>query len=177
MTKKYLDDAISPSSKAKPDFSYHIADYSLKSDARAIIGLLDHYAKQTEGGGKALSSYTVKHLIPALQDIDGATSVLAFDGGKPIGLINSFKTFSTFKCKPVLNIHDVIVREDYRRQGIAKEMFAVLETYAKNSDYCKLTLEVLSRNDPAIALYKDLGFNAYELIPRMGQALFWEKLL
>jgi len=167
------------SSKKQPKLviSIRLADYHNKVDARAIIGLLDHYARQAEGGEKPLSSFAIKNLIPELQKINGALSIIAFDGGKPIGLINCFQTFSTFKCKPVLNIHDVIVREDYRRQGIAKDMFKLLQAHAKEAGCCKLTLEVLSKNSSAMALYKSLGFNAYELIPRMGQALFWEKVL
>ena len=151
------------------------ANYSNKADGQAIIGLLNQYAKEAQGGGKALSRYTVENLINELNHIDGANSVLAFSAGKPVGLINSFRSFSTFKCKPVLNIHDVVVHQDYRRKGIAKQMFDFLEEYARENSYCKLTLEVLNKNQAAMELYKSIGFNAYELIPSMGQAFFWEK--
>lgn len=36
-------------------------------------------------------------------------SVLAFDADQPVGLINAIEGFSTFACKPLINIHDVIV--------------------------------------------------------------------
>jgi len=163
--------------KESDSIEVRFADYHKSSDGRAIIGLLDHYARQPEGGLKPLSSYTSSQLINKLQVIDGAVSVLAFDSGKPVGLVNCFTSFSTFKCKPVLNIHDVVVREGYRRRGIAKRMLATVETFAKEEAYCKITLEVLNKNTAAKNLYKELGFDPYELIPKMGHALFWEKVL
>ena len=56
-------------------------------------------------------------------------------------------------------------------------MFAVVETLARERGACKLTLEVLSSNHPAMALYKDIGFAPYQLDPAMGQALFLQRLL
>ena len=42
---------------------------------------------------------------------------------------------------------------------------------------CKLTLEVLDGNAPARALYRRLGFAAYQLDPAMGHAQFLQKWL
>lgn len=165
------------SSELTPNISIRLANYFDPPDGQAIIGLLDHYAQQAEGGGKPLARYTTNNLIAELQKLDGAISVIAFNNGKAIGLINCLKSFSSFKCKPVLNIHDLIVRGDYRKLGIAQTMLEFVEAFAKENDYCKLTLEVLSNNLAAKSLYKKVGFNAYELQPKMGQALFWEKLI
>ena len=160
-----------------PKIDIRLADYNSIPDGQAIIGLLDHYARQVEGGGKPLPATTVTNLIGELDKLDGAISVLAFENGKAVGLINCLQTFSTFKCRPVLNIHDVIVREDFRQRGIAQAMFSLVKSHAKEKGCCKLSLEVLSKNEAAMALYKKLGFDAYELHPKMGQALFWEKVI
>ena len=85
--------------------------------------------------------------------------------------------FSTFVCKPLLNIHDVYVSPDFRGQGIAGQLFADAESIAKSRGCCKLTLEVLQGNTRAQAVYTRLGFSGYELTPEMGHALFWEKKL
>jgi ribosomal protein S18 acetylase RimI-like enzyme len=48
---------------------------------------------------------------------------------------------------------------------------------ARERGCCKLTLEALEGNTGAIALYRSVGFVAYELDPAMGRAGFLEKLL
>ncbi|MFT5906124.1 MAG: ribosomal protein S18 acetylase RimI-like enzyme, partial [Cryomorphaceae bacterium] len=40
---------------------------------------------------------------------------------------------------------------------------------------CKITLEVLSKNEVAKSAYQKFGFSGYELDPEAGKALFWEK--
>ena len=42
---------------------------------------------------------------------------------------------------------------------------------------CKLTLEVLEGNAIAQAAYKACGYAGYELDPKMGKAMFWQKKL
>ena len=103
--------------------------------------------------------------------------MIAFVDGKPAGLVISIEGFSTFACKPLLNIHDVIVSPRYRGQGIAKMMLEKVEEIALRSGCCKLTLEVLEGNAPARNLYESAGFKPYQLDSKMGKALFLEKKL
>lgn len=153
------------------------ADLHNPHHASALLGLLDHYASGAEGGGHPLSDYTRQHLIQRLLQREDTLVILAWDGEKPVGLIIGFEGFSTFMCKPLLNIHDVVVLENYRGQGIAQKMLTAAETTAQLRGCCKITLEVLSNNAPAQAAYRKAGFAAYELDPVMGQALFWQKKL
>ncbi|WP_295300054.1 GNAT family N-acetyltransferase, partial [Thiolapillus sp.] len=116
-------------------------------------------------------------LIPALTDQPGAFSILAFDGDEPVGLVNCFQTLSTFKARPLINIHDVTVKASHRGQGISTRMLREVEAVARQRGCCKLTLEVLEGNRIAQQVYRKFGFNSYELDPALGQALFWEKKL
>ena len=159
------------------NLNIRIADYHQQKDANAIVGLLDHYAQDPMGGGQSLPKKVTQNLIPTLQKIENAFSVLCFAGERPVGLVNCFQGFSTFNCQPLINIHDVIVRSNFRGQGISLKMLKYVEYEAKERGCCKLTLEVLERNDIAKSAYKGFGFDAYQLIPRMGQALFWQKVL
>lgn len=145
--------------------------------AAAIMELLDIYARDPMGGSEALSDYTRQNLIPALASRQDTVVVLAFEHEKAVGMIIGFEGFSTFACKPLLNIHDVIVHPDYRGQNLAGEMMAVIEAIARERDYCKLTLEVLQGNEAAQQSYRKSGFIPYQLDPQMGHALFWHKLL
>ena len=151
------------------------ADLSKTHHGDAVLMLLDSYARETAGGGQGLSDYTRQNLIKRIQLRVDTLVLLAYDGEKPVGLVIGFEGFSTFMCKPLLNIHDVMVLEPYRGQGIAQKMFDAVEALARQRGCCKLTLEVLQNNSPAQAAYRKAGFAAYVLDPAMGPAMFWEK--
>jgi ribosomal protein S18 acetylase RimI-like enzyme len=85
--------------------------------------------------------------------------------------------FSTFACKPLINIHDLAVLSGYRGKRIAERMLTLVETVARERGACKLTLEVLSGNVPAMKLYARVGFAQYALDPAAGQAAFMQKWL
>ena len=95
--------------------------------------------------------------------------------GVAAGLINCFQGFSTFKCKPLINVHDVFVHPEHRRAGLVQAMMAEVEKVAKERGACKLTLEVLYNNAPAKGSYAKFGFKNYELDPAQGHAEFCER--
>jgi ribosomal protein S18 acetylase RimI-like enzyme len=155
-------------------------DYAKPSHAAALVAMLDAYASDPMGGGEGLSDYAKQHLVPALAARPQAYSVLAFvgaDDSQPVGLVNCIEGFSTFACKPLVNVHDVAVLGGYRGQRIGERMLALAEDLARARGACKLTLEVLSGNAGAIALYRRIGFGNYELGAAMGNASFMQKWL
>ena len=54
---------------------------------------------------------------------------------------------------------NVAVHPEHRREGIAKALIVALISALKGRQSRCLTLEVRASNDPAIALYNDLGFS------------------
>jgi len=153
------------------------ADYENPRHGSDLIALLDSYAKDPAGGATALTDDVKENLLESLSRIPHAFSIICYVDNQPAGLINCFQTFSTFKCKPLINIHDVVVADNYRGRGISQLMLAEVERIARAKGCCKLTLEVLPGNEAAQGSYRKFGFNGYELDPRMGKALFWEKEL
>lgn len=153
------------------------ADMTDERHATALIELMDVYASGIMGGGRGLSTFTKTHLASELQKRSYLFTLLAFDGATPVALANCVEGFSTFACKPLVNIHDIVVAEEYRGQGIAFDLLAAVENEATKRGCCKITLEVLEGNMPAQNLYRKFGFSAYSLNPETGQALFWEKPL
>lgn len=154
-----------------------LADYGDAGDALAVVQLLDAYAQDPAGGGEGLSEVVKAALVPELAKRPQAFSVLAFDGQTPVGLVNCIEGFSTFKCKPLVNIHDVSVLASHRGRRIAERMFEVVEQEAQRRGAVKLTLEVLSGNQAARKAYLRMGFAGYQLDPAMGTAEFMQKWL
>jgi ribosomal protein S18 acetylase RimI-like enzyme len=154
-----------------------LADLLVTAHAEAVLALLDEYAQDPMGGGKALSSFTRENLIRELQKRQDFYIFLAMQADEAIGMAICFEGFSTFACQPLLNIHDVIVSAQYRGRGIARQLLAKAEQVAISLGCCKLTLEVLAGNIAAQSVYRACGFAGYELDPNVGQALFWQKKL
>ena len=152
-------------------------DYLNANDAQALVFLLNAYAQDPMGGGEALQSEAATRLCADLSRIASAASFIAWLDDKPIGLINCFEGYSTFKAKPLLNVHDIVVHESVRGQGIGQALLAWAEQRAREIGCCKLTLEVLANNAQARAAYERAGFAPYVLDPAAGQALFLQKFV
>lgn len=154
-----------------------LADYTDAADAARVVALLDSYARDPMGGGKALSEDVRERLVPGLAAHQGAFSLLAFDGDEALGLANCITGFSTFAARPLVNIHDMAVLPQARGRGVGRALMLAVEAEARARGACKITLEVLSGNATAKRLYAALGYGDYALDPQAGTALFWEKKL
>ncbi|WP_371186073.1 GNAT family N-acetyltransferase [Thalassotalea maritima] len=154
-----------------------IADLNDEQHQQDLLMLLESYANDPMGGDAPLSQYTKDHLIAAMQHNPSVLSILCYVDNKPAGICNCVQGFSTFKAKPLLNIHDLAVLPEYRGMKLSHQMLAFAEQVAKDKGCCKLTLEVLEGNSVAKASYIKFGFNGYELDPKLGKAEFWEKAL
>lgn len=154
-----------------------IADYTNEFHSSAIVDLMNSYATDKMGGGEQLSEAVKQTLVTEMNKIPNAFSILSLVDGKPAGLINCFMGFSTFKAKPLINIHDIIVIGEYRGLQLSQLMLGKVEEVARARNCCKLTLEVLQGNAIAQNSYVKFGFANYVLDPEMGSAMFWQKAL
>jgi ribosomal protein S18 acetylase RimI-like enzyme len=153
------------------------ADYADPADGAALFRLLDLYARDPAGGGQGLDPALRAPLLAGLAATAGAFSLLAWQDGAAIGLANCFTGFSTFAARPLVNVHDIVVDPAHRGRGVARALFAAIEARARAIGAVRVTLEVLSGNEPARALYRSLGYGDYILDPTKGHALFWQKVL
>lgn len=151
------------------------ADLKNTLHANALVSLLNLYALDPMGGGEALSKFTKDNLSKEILKRTDTTVIIAFDNDNSAGLINCIEGFSTFKCKPLINIHDVYVDTKYRGKGVATLLLQAAEDLAIEKGCCKITLEILEGNNAAQSAYLKFGFDAYELDPKMGKAMFWQK--
>lgn len=150
----------------------------LKSDeSQAVVEVLNSYAAHTVGGGVPLSPEVRASLSTQLAKRPQALVLLAWLGGQAVGLVIAFEGFSTFACRPLINIHDLAVLPNFQCRGVGKALMAAVEAEAQRRGCCKLTLEVLEHNQHARKLYESVGYASYQLDPTTGRALFLEKKL
>ena len=156
------------------DIEVLVADYSNAVHANDIIELLDSYTRDPMGGGNPLSQHARENLIAELAKLPNAFSVLCYVDGAAAGLVNCFIGFSTFQCKPLINIHDVVVGQRFRGQGLSRRLLSEVQRIAIEQNCCRLTLEVLDCNEPAKKAYLSFGFQA---AAAEGKYLFWKKAI
>ncbi|MDN3637431.1 GNAT family N-acetyltransferase [Simiduia curdlanivorans] len=152
-------------------------DYADAEQMHHVLNLLDAYARDPMGGGEALADHVRAELPVLLRATQHAVSFIAFVDAEAVGLINGFETVSTFAAKRLINIHDLAVLSVARGKGVATQLMQAMEAHARARQCCKLTLEVLTGNQQAGALYAAMGYRQYELDPKMGQAVFLQKKL
>ena len=141
------------------NFRIRPADLADARDADSIPDLLNAYALEPVGGGRPLPRDVRERLVPALRDIPRALVLLAFADDAAIGIAVCFVGFSTFRARPLLNIHDLAVLPQYRGKGVGRALLQTAEDYARRQGCCRLTLEVLESNSGARELYRRFGFD------------------
>jgi len=112
----------------------HPVDYRAAQDAADMRAMLDLYARDPMGGGEALDADVLGRLCGDLATRADAFSFLAYvDAPKPqaVGLINCFEGYSTFKARPLLNIHDIVVHPDYRGAGVGQALLGAAHDLAR----------------------------------------------
>lgn len=137
---------------------------------KAILYLLDEYATEPVVSGNPPNPRARARIIPGLQEHPTSLVLLAVEGDEVLGLAICFRVFSTFAGMPLLNLHDIAVRRERRRQGIGQQLLGAVEKHARRMGCCGVSLEVNAKNESAQDLYRSFDFIDE------GQ-LFWKKPL
>lgn len=148
-----------------------LADLNSAADAAAVVELLDGYSRDEFGSSKPLPDDVRERLVPELRRV-GAFCVLAEVDGRFVGLAICLMSFSSFRARPIVNIHDVVVDATVRGQGIGQALMQAVAAEATRRGCCKVTLEVRADNVVAQRVYAKAGFK-----PTEPQTWFWGKEL
>jgi ribosomal protein S18 acetylase RimI-like enzyme len=152
-------------------------DFQSPIDRQALLMLLDPYAQDPMGGGEPLADEVKARLCDDMAARPTVASFIAWLDDAPVGLVNCVEGFSTFKSRPLMNIHDLAVLPGHRGAGIGQALMQAAQNHAQARGCCKLTLEVLTGNERALRSYEQFGFQPYTLDPAAGQASFMQKWL
>jgi ribosomal protein S18 acetylase RimI-like enzyme len=153
------------------------ADLKLPAHQKAVLAMIDAYARDPMGEAKSLDPDVRARLIPGLQKHPTTLVFLAFDGDLAVGAAVCFIGFSTFAAKPLINIHDFVVLSAFRGRGVGRRLLDAIEGKARELGCCKLTLEVMDNNHRALRMYEAAGFVRYALQKEAGTAIFMSKPL
>ena len=159
------------------ELNIRLADWESPDDGNTVVSLLDAFAHDPMGGGAPLSTYVKNNLPDAMAATPGAFSVIGFQSGQAVALANCFTALSTFSCKPVINIHDLVVLSHVRGGGVGQQMLGFIQEHGVQVGACKITLEVLEGNTRARQSYERFGFESYTLDDTTGHALFLYKTI
>jgi len=134
--------------------------------------MLNEYILDKMGGGLPYNENTKQKLIDDL--ISFPTFIIFFAKVKEqfAGMAVCFLGYSTFKAKKILNIHDLVVKSEFRKKGIGKAILQKIILHGFKINCSKITLEVRNDNDKAKSLYKKLGFEDTET-----PMSFWQRIL
>jgi len=107
------------------------ADLDLMEHQDALLTLMDLYARDPMQGGAPLPSNVIDEVIPELQQHPAKLIWLAYCGAEAVGFTVCFLGFSTFAARPLINIHDISVRPEYRGLGAVKLLMDAMEAKAR----------------------------------------------
>ena len=150
-------------------------DFANAAHVKGLINILSTYSAEAGGGVQRVTTEAQSNLAEQLNAFPGRHVLIALEeDGQPVGVAVCFTGFSTFKSKPVLNIHDLAVCPSRRGKGIGSALLASVETRARDLGCCKVTLEVIATNEGARRLYERSGFGNPT---SEGSSLFLERAL
>ena len=140
---------MQPYGRGMSDFTIRAAT---PAEAPVILALLRELAIYEKAPVFQLSESTVQ------RDMFGAACHcdLAFQGGKPAGIVTWFWTYKSFRAARYLFVEDVYVKPEFRGQGLGRQLLVHLAQLARRENGF-LEWRVLDWNAPAVEFYKSLG--------------------
>jgi ribosomal protein S18 acetylase RimI-like enzyme len=87
------------------------------------------------------------------------------ESGHPVARAAAWEMegFSWRWNQPSVGVVDLAVREDLRRQGLAKFLLAQILRYLKDQYFGIVEIQTMERNEPAVKLYRGLGFEQVDI--------------
>lgn len=148
-----------------------VCDFAVRAHRIALCKLINEYVSDEMGLGQYLTRDNVS-LLRGLESHPHVVVLLVRDTDVFVGILVAFVNFSTFACKPIVNVHDLFVSRNNRRQGFGRMLLLGITEVAKALSSVWITLEVRKDNKVAKDLYISEGFREAD-----WPMYFWKKKL
>ena len=125
----------------------------------------------------SLTPEKMREFLVGLATDERSTEILAFIDGALVGSAGFEPVGEEEKVRRRAKF-GISVRKAYWRLGIGRALMEACVDCAKRAGYGQLELEVLSENQPAIALYRSVGFVEFGRNPRgfLSRTAGWQEL-
>jgi GNAT superfamily N-acetyltransferase len=120
-------------------------------DLEILTKLFDEYRQFYKQAGDLPGA---KEFLKARLSAGESIVFLAKDQNDGAGFTQLFPTFSSVGLSHTYLLNDLFVANKYRKQGVAQQLMATTESYAKTSGAKKLVLRTAIDNIPAQKLYE-----------------------
>ena len=117
---------------------------------RLIAGFRDYYGEQLP------DDETIRTVVERLLEDPGTDVLLA--GEPPCGIAQLRFRLSVWTGTDDAWLEDVFVEPGQRRTGVGRELMAASLERARERGCARVQLDVNERNEPALGLYRSLGF-------------------
>ena len=103
----------------------------------------------------------LRQMLPALDEQDGTSLIMvAEQGGEPLGCLFVTREEDFFSGRPGAHVEVVAVKAEAEGQGLARQLLAAAEKWAREIWCDHLTLNVFIGNVRARTVYEALGYSA-----------------
>ncbi|WP_428665625.1 GNAT family N-acetyltransferase [Runella sp.] len=127
---------------------------AIHPDFRELVKLLDAHLEDKDGDKHPF--FAQFNTLDAIKH-----AIVAYENDVAVGC-GAIKAYSD----AVMEVKRMYVKPEYRGQGIASQVLASLEEWAKAMNYSETILETLKAQTSVVAMYLR---NGYEIIPNYGQ--------
>ncbi len=129
-------------------------------DAARIAALFDRYRQFYEQAPDAHAA--LAFIQERLARGESAIFLAEADDGRALGFTQLFPSFSSVRAARTWILNDLYVLPEARRQGVARELLDTAAAFARQTGAVRLELETDHDNRSAQALYRHLGWDAYD---------------
>ena len=103
-----------------------------------------------------------KKFLSERMEIKESVIYVAEENGRLTGFVQLYPIFSSTRMKRLWLLNDLFVAQEFRRKGVAKQLFEKCFQLMRETDACGVMLETEKSNVIGNKLYQQLGFELIE---------------
>jgi ribosomal protein S18 acetylase RimI-like enzyme len=126
-----------------------------QNDLEIVCGLFADYLRFY---GRTHDATAIRDYLRERIERGESVLLLARNVGEAFGFVQLYPSFAGLSLCRSWILHDLFVREDARRQGIAEALLLAAREFAETGGAAEIFLQTARDNLPAQRLYESLGY-------------------